>query len=856
MKSKVRLYYNSLVNKEKNFVLDYLHDGSSAIEVYLNTLTNILIDKFEYVKQGLSVSIKINKNQTALEMVDPKDLNYVRIQNYEDAGGTEVLERPYYYFVISKSWKAKDTIELVLSMDTLNTFRFNYDYRLNAKTLTKRMHKDRFELLFPQTLTWRLIDFPEEVTYEIDEDVVSGTAYSGKLAYKMNTADVLHYLECSFMYTGTGIARRILIHITNEASIQTIMNHIRTSDEALIMGVVDDTEETFYISFTDLYADIFFEPNHLMQLRKIDFKSEDISAPVYKKFEDILYEQKGQFLNSWVLYYKNKDNQDNSPVNCFLTSDTELTFLTETGSNTITTSDVPSGKMLMFTPSMSGDFTMEVDGVSYRVWKQPNLNGNVAGLWCIGIQNNGGVLTFHRYRYFLDYGIDGNASNPDSYDIEIVNPSTIEITSAITELKCIEITPPPANTYRYADANNPFKASDSNKTLTLAPLTERTLAPSSTIDKTLSENLKIINVPYCPSQITEDEGKYIIESLWKYDAQSSFFKLDDFSYRFSNQVETNLNDIINVFTLSEHIDVSKTRYLMDSKLYHSDYYRMKFVYDSFTKVFPLEQIDYNETYKLNQDGKFKFTFIMSRNMVSKFLFQFNYVYKVSNEDYDNIVAVARNNEEVLYNSAYLNYVRTGFNFDVKSKERQEITGGVGIGLSALGFVTSLLLTATGVGAGLGVMGMIGSGISLASSSINYAKTTAQNEENIQRKLQETQRQAVSVLNADDYDLLYAYTQNKAKLCLYEISDNMKKVMDDLFYYCGYVVNQQMIPEVYSRYWFNFVQAGLIIEESANLNTNIEDDIKEKFEQGVTFLHYHEKFDFEQEMENWETSLLE
>lgn len=852
MKSKVTLYYKSLVNKEKNFVLDN-QDGTSALETYLSTLTSESINEFQYVKQGLSVSIKLNKSQVALEMVDSKDLNYVKIQNYDVVDNQEVLEKAYYYFVIAKNWKAKDTIELVLSMDTLNTFRFNYDYRLNKKTLTKRMHKDRFEVLIPQEIVWVLRFFPEDVTYEIDEDIIQNHIYTGSLAYKLTADGDIQYLSCQYVYTGSGLTRRILLHMAE--STHNTIKAIRKNPDALIVGLYDNTDEVYSFTFDEFYAKDFFTIDRLQELRKIDFKSEDISAPVYKKFENTLYEQKGQFLNSWVLYYKNKDNQDNSPVDCFLTSDTELTFLTETGSNTITTSDIPDGKMLMFTPSMSGDFTMEVNGVPYRVWKQPNLQGNVDGLWCIGIENNNGVLTFHRYRYFLQFGIDGNANNPDSYDIEIINPSTIEITSAITELKCIEITPPPENTYRYADANNPFKASDSNKTLTLTPLTERQLAPSSTIDKTLSENLKIINVPYCPSQITEDDGKYTIESLWKYDAQSSFFKLDDFSYRFVNKIETNLNDILTIFTLVESVDLSSQRYLLDSKLYHSDYYRPKFVYDSFTKIFPLEQINYIESYKKNPDDKFKFTFIMSRNMVSKFLFQFDYVYNVSNEDYNNIVAVARNNEEVLYNSAYLNYVRTGFNYDVKSKERQEVTGGVGIGLSALGFVTSLLLTATGVGAGLGVMGMIGSGIGLASSSINYAKTTAQNEENIQRKLQESQRQAVSVLNADDYDLLYVYTQNKAKLCLYEVSDNMKRVLDDLFYYCGYAVNEQMIPDAYSRYWFNFVQAGLIIEDSSNLSSDIEDDIKEKFEQGVTFLHYHNKFDFVQEMENWETSLL-
>ena len=249
---------------------------------------------------------------------------------------------------------------------------------------------------------------------------------------------------------------------------------------------------------------------------------------------------------------------------------------------------------------------------------------------------------------------------------------------------------------------------------------------------------------------------------------------------------------------------------------------------------------------------------MSRNIVSKFLFKFDFVYKHANEDYENIVAVSRNNEEVLYNSTYLNYIRTGYNYDLKAKERSETASGVGIGLSALGLVLAGIAgVATGNPIAIGTA--IASGVGLATSLVNQAKTIAQNEDNIQRKLAESQRQAVAVMNADDYDLLYAYSGNKAKLCYYEVSPQMKRVLDDLFYYCGYNVNEQMIPNTKSRYWFNFVQASLIVDDTANLTSEIEDDIKEKFEQGVTFLHYHEewtdKFDFAQVKENWETNNL-
>lgn len=847
MKSKITLYYKSLVNKEKNFVLDN-QDGTSALETYLSTLTSESINEFQYVKQGLSVAIKLNKSQVALEMVDSKDLNYVKIQNYDVVDNQEVLEKPYYYFVIAKNWRAKDTIELVLSMDTLNTFRFNYDYRLNKKTLTKRMHKDRFELLFPQSLNWMFSDFPDDVDYTLGAGIIRNQSYDGKLAYKMNENDVIHYIPCKFIFMGTKLhLHRFSIHIDNQVSIDLIMNSIRTNTDALIIGLTDENEETYYISFTDFYAFDFFDSNHLEKLRKIDFKSEDISAPVYRKEEHNLYEQEGEFKNSWALYYKNRDNQDDSPIECYLASDVKLDFLTETGSNTISVDNIPVGKILFICPQYQGNVTFDVDGVKHYV------NIPYSDVYnCVGFKNDNGVLVVIDYIFTQNDPLRSIFDKTD--ERSVTNPTQVVVDTPLTQLKVREVN---SIENHYAPGSNfPFDSTAFNRVLNLQPLTTRILESSSTIDKTLSENLKIINIPYCPTQLKKENDKYIIGGEWGYDVTKQFFKLVDFTPSFKNLVTSDVDSILNIFTsgiISPNLSLNRT--IIDSKLYHSDYYRPKFVYDSFSRIFPLEQIDYAKSYESINSDKFTFTFVMSRNIVSKFLFKFDFVYKHSNEDYPNVVAVARNNEEVLYNSAYLNYVRTGYNYDLKSKERQESSGAIGLGLNIAGLIASIGLSFIPGGQALGVAGVVGSSLGLVGQMVNYAKTTAQNEENIQRKLQETQRQAVSVLNADDYDLLQAYTDNKAKLCLYEVSDNMKRVLDDLFYYCGYLVNEQMIPDAYSRYWFNFVQAGLIIEDSSNLNSDIENDIKEKFEQGVTFLHYHNKFDFVQEMENWETSLL-
>ena len=245
-------------------------------------------------------------------------------------------------------------------------------------------------------------------------------------------------------------------------------------------------------------------------------------------------------------------------------------------------------------------------------------------------------------------------------------------------------------------------------------------------------------------------------------------------------------------------------------------------------------------------------FKVSRNICSKFLFTFKEVnYKKSREDYDNILPVARNNEEVLYSSQYLNYLRNGYNFDVKAKQRQEDTAKAGLGLSVASVVASLLFASTPVGP----LAVATAGIGLASQYINYAKTIASNEESIEQKLQESKNQAVSVLNNDDVDLFDAYSDNKAKICQYWVSDDMISVLDDLFYYAGYSVNKQMIPNVSSRYWFNFLQASLEVNATNNISEECLNDIKEKFEQGVTFLHFHNGFDFDQVKENLEVDLV-
>ena len=749
MTSTIFLYYKSLINKDKNFILDD-GNGNRTIETYLGTLESSVIDNFQYIKQSLSLSIKIDMSQTKLMMgSNSKDLNYVKIQNGN--------ENPCYYFIINKNWRSQNTIELVLSMDTLNTFTFNDDYEINAKTLVKREHKNRF-----------------------------GAKYL---------------------------------------------------DTAMI-------------------------PPRTCVRNIIDLKSEEISAPLYRDglYDYILYELDGKSTIDWALYYKNSSNQENAPIDCYLVPSEAVSLYYQQASGAITTSNVPNDKYLLFFNTYnSPEITFDVDGSTYKPsYEYVSAGGySTTAYTVIAIFNDNGTLKVYQAR--MTYTSNG-VGYYGSWALISTHPQTLNVINSPASVKAYQVDSLPTSQQIFV--NSYWLPTYATTTISMGALVQSTLYGNNKIDKTLEANVKIINVPYSPTPFSVDgNGIYTFASCWNYNSTDGKLKLEDFNTRFENEIDTGDKDLyfkyLKTNVANWNFSGSAKRFVKDPKLYHSDFFRPKFVYDSFTKVFPLEQMYAHSinfpNEKMNRNMKFKF--VMSRNIVSKFLFQFDYDYDNTNEDYPNVLCVSRNNEEVLYNSQYLNYIRTGYNYDLKAKERQEVTAGVGIGLNALSLVASAIIGA-GTGNPIAIGTAVASGISLVGQIVNYAKTTSQNEENIQRKIQETQAQSISVANADDYDLLYAYSHNKAMMTTYKVSTQMSNILDDLFYYGGYVCNEQKIPNVATRYWFNFLQASLVFEDTNNLNQEIEDDIREKFEMGVTFMHYHQgKFDLIQEMENFETYLI-
>ena len=826
MNSKVVLYYKSLIQEDRNFILDD-SSGNQTIQDYLDTLTSVEITNFQYVKHDLVVTIKLNKSQVNLELGnDDIDLNYVSITNYTPVENDDtVYEKPVYYFVAKKNWKSQNTIELVLHMDSLNTFKWNSDYTISSKTLVHRMHKDRFAKFGNKSF---------DVTFTATQNTTTTHVYTDLIVSASNG----NIVSSSFV----GVT-------PSDIEITSVTYQQYSNGKYYIRIVVNSTHNT-PLSVT---IRVVYKTGAIKRI--IDMKSEDISAPLYKKSDETLYDTI-EGMTEWSLYYKSSDNQEDSPVDCFLIPNEPLDIHYQATEGEINTGNLDSGKWAYFYPTYPNQpliFVQNGYAIGPSFYQNDHLIATYTAIHIVAIHNNGGTIELYDVKatqetFFgtteVEYTKIGNGNvkigNPPEYLYGYVTNTQIPAT--------------------WEDIIAYINSSNATTSFSMSALVTGTMKNLQSIDKTLSENIKIIHVPYSPTPYSESAGVYQFASCWSYNTTEKTLKLTNFSYRWSHTINTDVDTILNNFMTNVSILAYELRHILDSKLWHSDYYLPKFVYDSFNKGFNLELINFDESL-VSTDMKygFSFDFIMSRNLQSKFLFKFNFVYNYSLEDYDNIVAVARNNEEVLYSSQYLNYVRTGYNYDVKAKQRQDEALKTGLALSGGSMMASTIVgLATGNPMALGT-GLL-SGMSFYGQIVNYAKTSAQAEENIQRKLEETKRQAVSVLNADDYDLMYEYASNKPKLCYYQVSEKMQNVLDDMFYYCGYSVEQQMTPNINSRHLFNFVQADLKIVETSNLTIDIESDIIDKFKQGVTFIHKVSWYgdyvwDLEQEHENWEESLL-
>lgn len=826
MTSTITLFKSCLVEQDKNFIVDY--NGEKAIDIYLNTLEKEIITDFQYIKQNLSLSIKINKNQSLLMMGEnSQDVNYCKIQNGN--------ENPYYYFIIEKYWKSENTIELILAMDTLNTFEFNNDYVLSPKSKILREHKDRYTILNPSLILvennygvvcnqyWvNLNEWHGEVTLVANPDLIGLTNY--RIEVQGNGTATLNTLTGVITLTARGG--------TYSGEIVYIYYKIIVNVESQLVKNVDDFPE-------------------------------GINPQLFRGKENEIVQP---FNTSWNLIYKNKNDIEPSeinqinPVECFVCPD-EPFKVKSASSTSISYSYLQEGQFYCISPSNNNNIDLRFKDNQGHIYE---LTSNIKSSygytsesisWIVLARGSGqAYFTIYLHTYSKIY----NENIVDYYYNQIIytatNITSLEVLNSISSIN-----------YATSNSDNfptftPIISGSFNFTIQ-----DKFLLSLASLDRTDSKLIKIIKLPYCPSNTDISlSGELSLDSNWTYDDATGFFKLNDLNTKFNYTFEASfISPLLTLIEAPFVFDPTIDRRIeYETKLLNSEFYYPKFVYDSFGFNFNLEAVDVLQ-YLINSSSNFKVGFVVTTTINSKFMFYFpEYILKdyKKTQDYDNILPISRNNEVVLYNNQYINYLRTGYNYDLKNKNRVETTSGISTALGIVGAIASVGLGIASGNPAVAVGGVIG-GISTATSSImSNINTIASQESSMASKLEQLKAQSTSVNGSDDIDLLEAYSNNRAKLTEYRVSDRMRKALFDLFYYCGYKTTEQKIPNVQSRFWFNFLQAELDIIQTSNLSSLITDDIKEKFKNGVTFMHTikvndEPQWNFEQDKENWENALI-
>ena len=677
----------------------------------------------QYQKPALDLAIKLTIPQAQLTRQD--------IGNY---AALKQDNMTFYYFIMSAAWKSANTVEVTLSIDSINTF--NGYIRFSNKTTVIRQHENRFNNIQP---------------------------YKGStMAVTMNVDDV---------------------------------------DEGLTTTKV----------------------------RASDTKITDSNAMLNQK---------------WFLVYK-------SPVNPTAASPVDCLLVPQYNTIKYRNDDTPTEKKMAVT-----DFSLN----TYYYWLKTDNSG---GSFTITM-DDGTTYTRSLVDNHICYIFNRTDDNKLNIYECLINSGTVKTMTGEID-KTVQ-----GNGYVTFTASTAIRYyPDFTLDLSAATLFAKTnwyankagtwyLQSIDSVDRTLSTIVKIIECPYCPVDLNFDTNSVLIMPDGFEISTEGYLKLTNLTREFSKTLDGSFILPLNLNIYEGTLDEFKhtTRNIKyEPKLYNSAFYTYKIVYDSFSAEVQLERvndeqitkssIEYKQSNNITSDCGFK---IDSTNVFSQ---HYNWL-----GDYDMYILSTRNNESPIYTNEYLDYMRTGYNYDKKSQMQTLTNTMISGSVSLVGAVASF---AGGVVTG-GLS--LTAGTSLLATAIttiaNGISTTASAERSIQQKIDEAKAQAVQINGADDVNLLNWYSGNKLHIMTYQATDKMRDQLWDLFHYCGYARNIQEKPNFTSRYWFNYVQCNLDdadVDSNSILN-NYVDDIKSRWSAGVTIYHCHDgEYDWAQQYENWETAFI-
>ena len=223
-----------------------------------------------------------------------------------------------------------------------------------------------------------------------------------------------------------------------------------------------------------------------------------------------------------------------------------------------------------------------------------------------------------------------------------------------------------------------------------------------------------------------------------------------------------------------------------------------------------------------------------------------------NDDVFNNLRTKLNNELMLSNDAYLNYMKN-------NREQIQTTQNLNATKTAIGvasivgggaLIASSIVTGGG-GLGMG-LGLIAGGLGSTVSGVGNLASESSKQYDYKNRVDEVKSSANTLM------IDIAEGKDKYYLTKYKIHDKYKERVYQLLMKQGYLVNEYRKPNLTSRYYYNYIQCSYVeLNPQAIPQDAVRRIIENIYLNGTTIWHYRNPNTFrliDYSLENWEMSL--
>lgn len=593
-----------------------------------------------------------------------------------------------------------------------------------------------------------------------------------------------------------------------------------------------------------------------------------------EKVDDIIISDTDFEDMSWYLIYRTEGEND-KVVATYLAPETKLPFVGREGGGTIfDSSNMQSGVVYKLTNEFPFTITIyEKDGTETQYSSAQGWNTKV-----YTFPSNSAVPGFRWVSPF--YGAE----------FTVKDSSTLEFTGIPGDVSAGGIPYPNFFPEAGLATNNPittprditgFKIDSGSKMFvdgSEQPITQATeivdlyMNSINELDRTDPKIVKIIKLPYCPIQFLRDNPQWEVA-----DAESGLPGFLTYKGNFlpllgkEGFAEIDLTpEMRRVVGANDIREDSRKNYENESKLFHSEFHTVKAVYDSFSYPIEMERFSYLQPSTETVPVSFKPTSTVNSKMGFRFLLENAGTYHF-NQDFGEYLLITRNNEDVILNSEYINYIKNGINYDKKANAIAAETALRNASLGTATTIASLAAAGASFAATTATGGAsIASGIGLSATAASSAASTwnawanlstlRQTQENsMKQKITQLQLQAASVAGTDDIDLMTWYSNNRLHVMRYDLPDYARDTVYNYFDILGYKIDKYEVPNVDSRIWYNFLQCDPVFKQqgTGKLKQAWLDDLRARYNGGITVYHNRNGvYNFEQRYENWEKWIVD